>query len=70
MTLGAVSGGILMQIGRRKSIFIVASLSITGCLICIKLNFTAIMIGRFVYGFASGLYTGILPRMLEENTPP
>ena len=69
MTIGAVCGGLLMQIGRRKAIFMACFLGMTGISITLDLNFTALMIGRFLLGFSVGLLSTIIPRFIEETCP-
>ena len=70
MTLGAISGGILMQIGRRRSMFICLLIGIVGnfCTMSIH-NFLMIMFGRFLFGYSVGLYSSIVPKMFEETIP-
>ena len=70
MTLGALSGGILMKIGRRRSLFINAVIGIVGCLITINIHsFAMILIGRVLYGFSTGLMTSITPKFIDELVP-
>ena len=70
MTIGALIGGILMKIGRRRSMFICLAIGIAGNLISIKIdNFYMLTGGRFLYGLSSGLYTPIIPKFLEETLP-
>ena len=70
MTLGAVGGGMLMRIGRRKAIMISCCIGMVGIMMTIKLNLPMLMIGRFVYGYSVGLFSSICPRYFEENIPP
>jgi len=70
MTLGAVSGGVLMQIGRRKSLFIICCIGITGNLITINIkSFAMLCIGRLFYGYAAGLFSSTIPKFMEETVP-
>ena len=59
-----------MQIGRRRSMFICLVIGIIGnfCTISIH-NFIMIVFGRFLFGFSVGLYSSIVPRMIEETIP-
>lgn len=70
MTIGAVTGGVMMQIGRRKSMFICLAIGLVGnfCTIDIH-NFTLIIFGRFLFGVSSGLYSSIVPKMFAETIP-
>lgn len=69
MTFGAVSGGLLMKIGRRKSLLIVIAISIAGSLVIFHLNFTLLLISRLLFGFSAGLFTSIIPKFLVETSP-
>ena len=70
MTIGAVSGGMLMKIGRRKAVIISCSIGLLGSSISIlPLNLYSILIGRFIFGISSGLLSSITPRFLEETIP-
>jgi len=70
MALGAVGGGVLMKIGRRKAIFVACGIGMIGILTTQNFNFTSLMIGRFIYGYSVGLFSSICPRVLEETSPP
>lgn len=69
MTIGAIVGGILMKIGRRKSLIIICFIGMTGNLISYNCYYWTILLGRFVFGFATGLSSSIVPRMIEETVP-
>lgn len=69
MTIGAVCGGILMKIGRRRALILASLLGVIGIGLTMKLDFTFLMIGRFIYGFSVGLYSSIVPRFIEEESP-
>jgi len=70
MTLGAVSGGVLMQIGRRRSMFIICAICICGNLITINIkSFAMLCIGRLFYGYGVGLFSSIIPKFMDENVP-
>ena len=70
MTIGAVSGGVMMKIGRRRSMFICLVIGLAGNFFTIAIhNFPMIIIGRFLFGISSGLYSSIVPRMFAETIP-
>lgn len=70
MALGACTGGIIMQIGRRKTIFICIAIGVTGNLLTANIHsFAMINIGRFLYGYASGVYTAVIPKYYSETLP-
>ena len=69
MTIGAIVGGILMKIGRRKSLIIICFIGMTGNIISFNFYLWTILLGRFVFGFATGLSSSIVPRIIEETVP-
>ena len=69
MTIGAVSGGILMKKGRRKALMVSCGFGIVGVTITLKLNIYILIIGRALLGLSVGLYSSIDPRYLEETIP-
>ena len=69
MTLGAVTGGKLMKIGRRRAQFINIFVGLAGAGITMEFNLTTILIGRFLFGFSSGLFSSTVPRYIEETVP-
>ena len=69
MTIGAVSGGIFMRIGRRKALIVACILGVGGYTATLWLNIYALIAGRCVVGFSCGLLSAIGPRYLEETIP-
>ena len=69
MTLGAVSGGILMKIGRRNAILIASCIGIIGVFVSSHLNMVCLLTGRFIFGYSVGLYSSVCPRFIEETVP-
>ena len=70
MTIGALFGGVFMRIGRWKAIFMANLLGIVGSFITITpLDYTRILVGRFLQGISVGLISSICPKMLEETIP-
>ena len=69
MTIGAVGGGALMRIGRRRAIIIACLLGIAGNIITYFLSYWNLIIGRLMFGFSVGLFSSICPRMNEETIP-
>jgi MFS family permease len=69
MTLGAVNGGLLMRIGRRKALFICCILGIIGVSTTLIWNYKAIIVGRFIFGFSVGLISSVCPKYIEEVVP-
>ena len=59
-----------MKIGRRRSMFISLLIGITGNLLTINLkSFVMVNIGRFLYGYSSGIFTSVVPRYMGETLP-
>ena len=69
MTIGAVCGGKLMTIGRRRAILIACPIGMVGLSLTLYRNFFTFMIGRFIFGFSVGLFSTICPRFIEEIIP-
>lgn len=69
MTIGAVMGGSLMKIGRRRAVLLSCTFGIVGNIITGYLSFTNLIIGRLLFGFSVGLFSSICPRFQEETYP-
>ena len=69
MTMGAVSGGILMKIGRRRALMFACCLGIAGNLVTSYLNIYTLCFGRFLFGFSTGIFSSVCPRYMEETIP-
>ena len=69
LSLGSFAGGLVIPYGRRKTILIfnfLAEISICTTLI---LKVPAILIGKFAFGFFSGVINVAAPKMLDETVP-
>jgi len=62
IAIGALGGGKLMFIGRRKSLFICIVIGIIGNSITMIFYYPTIIIGRFLFGVSTGLFSAIIPR--------
>ena len=69
MTLGAVSGGVLMRFGRRRALIISSILGLIGFGITLRFDIYCLIAGRCLIGFSTGLFSSIGPRYLEETLP-
>ena len=69
MTIGAVCGGRLMKLGRRFGVLVAIPIGLSGITITMWRNFPCLMIGRFIFGFSTGLFSAICPRYIEEVIP-
>ena len=69
MTIGAVSGGKLMSIGRRKAQYVNMTVGILGICITQYWSFPTIIIGRFLFGLCTGSFSSTVSRYIEETIP-
>lgn len=72
LTIGCLSGGSLMKIGRRQSLIIAIGIGMFGVGITASvflLNFPLLLVGRSIFGFSSGLIASIVPKYIEETVP-
>ena len=69
MTIGAVSGGVIMKIGRRKALILASAYGIAGNLLTYHLNIYFLIIGRFLFGFSVGIFSSVCPKYMEETIP-
>ena len=69
LAIGALAAGRLMAIGRKPTMLIASVIGIFGVLIEMIENFPAIIIGRIIYGFSSGIYSVCVGRYIEETVP-
>lgn len=69
MTVGAVSGGLIMKIGRRKALIMASAYGIAGNLLTYHLNIYFLVAGRFLFGFSVGIFSSVCPRYMEETIP-
>ena len=69
MTFGAFGGGLLMNYGRRRAIIVSLFIGFIGNLVTFRLNFYLIMIGRFMFGLSTGLFSSTVLRFINETVP-
>ena len=69
MMIAASMGGKIISIGRLKVLDIAAMVGIVGVSLTLFLNIYAILAGRILYGFATGLIAVSWPRYMEECLP-
>ena len=60
-TIGALSGGQIMKFGRRKAMFISCVFGLVGVGVTYHMSLTNLLIGRIIYGIATGLFSAIAP---------
>ena len=68
-TIGAISGGTVIKMGRRKTFIWATVIGFVGVMITMFENLGAIIFGRIIYGFACGLLSIVGPRFIEETVP-
>ena len=66
---GSLAGGNFITKGRRIAIIIFNVFSAMATALTMWLNFPAIVIGRFFYGFCCGVFSVAGPKMLDETVP-
>ena len=69
ITLGSIIGGVLVSKGRRINIIIFNIIAILGSCMSIVTNFWVLMVGRFLFGFSSGVFLCATPKVIEETIP-
>mmetsp|Transcript_4389 Transcript_4389/g.7430 ORF Transcript_4389/g.7430 Transcript_4389/m.7430 type:complete len:123 (+) Transcript_4389:213-581(+) len=69
MTLGAVSAGSMMKLGRRKALIGSSFVGVLGICITMVLQFYCILAGRVLFGFSCGVISALIPRFIEETVP-
>jgi MFS family permease len=69
ITIGAVFGGQVIRIGRRKANFIANFMVLIGCALQMHLSVPTLMIGRFINGLTAGICAVISTKCYGENIP-
>ena len=68
-TIGAASGGKIMQYGRRYGLLVACTAGSFGVALTLIKDFNMQLVGRLIYGFAAGIQSVISPRFIEEYVP-
>jgi MFS family permease len=69
LTIGAISGGSVIKIGRKKSFIYASSIALFGTLLQMFESLPCILIGRLIYGLGCGVLSIVAPRYIEETVP-
>ena len=70
MAFGCTLAGKLFRYGKRRVIMIFQVLCILGCVLSfLTLNFTTILVGRFIFGMSAGVFVSMCPVIIEETVP-
>ena len=67
--IGAMVGGLLASIGRRKSIIILDIIILLGVWLSLIKHLAPIMLGRLIFGFGVGSLSVIGPKFINELCP-
>jgi MFS family permease len=68
-SIGALSGGVVIKIGRRLTYVLATVIALVGTMISMFEFLEMILIGRFIYGIGCGLLSICCGRFLEETVP-
>ena len=69
MALGSFFGGLLIRMGRRKTILIYNIAGIISIGISLFLSVPAIILGKLAYGFCGAVLNTASPKFLDETVP-
>jgi MFS family permease len=69
LTIGAIFGGKIITIGRRKSYILSCVLGIAGVLLTLVTNVPCILAGRLIFGLSTGILCANVPKYVEETIP-
>ena len=67
--LGSLISGVILKNGRIKIIIVCNIISIVATFMSIWLNWPLMLIGRFIFSFASGIAVAASPKIVEETVP-
>ncbi len=68
-TIGALSGGSILKIGRKNTFIIASVIGFIGTSASLIENLTWILSGRLIYGVGCGILSIAGPRFIEETVP-
>lgn len=68
-TIGAFTAGKVAAYGRWKAIVICNVILDIGVALTLIPNFYVFTIGRFIYGYSSGLFSFLTPKYISEVSP-
>lgn len=66
---GAMFGGKVILIGRRKTMLLMNIVGSVGVAMTLVQNLSMLLIGRLIYGLAVGIESVCMPRYIEEYVP-
>jgi MFS family permease len=68
-TIGAISGGTILKIGRKNTFILASVLGLIGSSLSLVESMTWILSGRLIYGVGCGIFSIVGPRFIEETVP-
>ena len=68
-TIGAISGGSILKIGRKNTFILASVLGLIGSSCSLVESMTWILSGRLIYGVGCGIFSIVGPRFIEETVP-
>ena len=68
-TIGAISGGKILKIGRKNTFILASVIGFIGSALSMVENMAWIMSGRLIYGVGCGIFSIVGPRFIEETVP-
>ena len=69
LAIGSFAGGLIIPLGRRKTIIIFNAFTVFSIILTLFLSVPTIVIGKFLFGFCSGVINTAAPKMLDETVP-
>jgi MFS family permease len=69
MVIGSLISGSLVAYGRRKMLILFGIIGMVFTALTLVPNLVCILIGRCVFGIATGVFMTAAPRMLDETVP-
>jgi MFS family permease len=67
--VGAIAGGPIITYGRRRGVFLISALMLIGVVLTLILTLPTMIIGRFITGFAGGVYQICGIKAVQETVP-
>jgi MFS family permease len=69
LAVGCTLGGVIINMGRRKTILIFNLVSAISVVLSLVLSIPAILIGKLVFGVCAGILNTACPKYIDETVP-
>ena len=69
IAFGSVIGGVLIANGRKRMVALFDVVGMVGCGLSVVSNMYVLCLGRFVYGFAAGVFVCASSKVIDETVP-